>query len=112
MSVAEAEPAVKETAALSPMLRVRTRVLPGGRVEVTSSHLREGDVVEFDIPLPAEHGAEAAAVVPTDVPPAADPDDPTDLMAWLDSLPPSSRTAEEWEQFERDFQQERAAWDR
>jgi hypothetical protein len=36
----------------------------------------------------------------------------TGVLDFLDSLPPSSRSAVDWEQFEREFQVERDRWDR
>ena len=82
---------------MSAPIRVRTTVLPGSKVEVSVPGLSAGQAVEVVVTVPA-------------APPA--PLTRANLLAWLDSLPPSSKTAEEWEQFERDFQEERNSWDR
>ena len=113
MSVAEAERAVEEVAALSPTLRVSTRVLPGGRIDLASPYLHEGEVVEVNIRLPADP-APAAASPPAEQAAAPDPApaEVPPLIAWLRSLPPGPRSADTWEEVERIFQQERDSWDR
>ncbi len=75
-------------------IRVRSVVLPGGRVAVTVPWLPTGQTVEVVV------------TVPEDAPP------PMGIADWLRSLPPSTRTPEEWEEFERQFQEERNSWDR
>lgn len=74
-------------------LTFTTTVLPGGEIRVQAPHLAEGQAVTVSVavsrpPLTREN-----------------------LVEWLRSLP-STRTPEEWEQFERDFQEERNSWDR
>jgi hypothetical protein len=82
-------------------LKLKTRVLPGHRVEFASPELPEGAEVEIFVALP-ENAAQAA--------------DTSKIFAsaldYLDSLPPIHRTPEEWEQIEREFQEERNSWDR
>ncbi len=34
------------------------------------------------------------------------------FMAWLKSLPPSTRTREQWDEFDQQLRKERDAWDR
>jgi hypothetical protein len=81
-------------------LKVKTTVLPGRRIEFTTPELPEGTDVELIVlpelptPLPSEMRQYASAA------------------EYLDSLPPIQRTPEEWEQIEREFREERDAWDR
>lgn len=79
-------------------LKLKTRVLPGRRIEVTAPELSEGEDVELIVLRP-----EPVAGRPVDYIPALD---------YLDSLPPSELTMEDWEQIERDLQEEKAAWER
>lgn len=76
-------------------IQVQTTVLPGGKVEVVSPELPVGRPVTVTI-----------EVKPVAAPPRQG------VYDFLKSLPPFSKTAEEWEQFERDFQAERDSWDR
>lgn len=82
---------------MSAPIRVRAVVQPGGKVEITAPELQPGQTVDVLVTVPA-----------TERPPLTR----ENLLAWLDSLPPSSKTAEEWKQFERDFQEMRNEWDR
>jgi hypothetical protein len=78
-------------------IQVVTRVLPGNRLEISSPDLKEGESVEVTIrPV-------AAAV--------SDKSQPG-ILDLLESFTPSRRTAEEWEEFDRQFRAERDAWDR
>jgi hypothetical protein len=78
-------------------VHVRTRVLPGNKVEVTANGLREGQDVEVTIrPLTKNERAGGQG----------------GILDFIDSLPPSRKTPEEWAQFEREFQEERDSWDR
>ncbi len=74
-----------------------TRVLPGKRIEITAPELSEGQNVEVTIRM---HAAQ----------PVASPK--PGLLDFLNSLAPSKRTPQEWEEFDREFQRERDAWDR
>lgn len=78
---------------MATTIRVQTTVLPGGRVEIASAELLVGQPVEVTITVPT-------------------PAVKIGIYDFLQSLPPSSRSAEEWEQFEREFQEERNSWDR
>jgi hypothetical protein len=72
------------------------QVLSGGRIEIASPELKEGQTVDITIvPRPA-------VAVPA----------PTSLIDFFDSLPPGPRSAPTWEEFELQFQAERDAWDR
>lgn len=73
---------------------IRTVVRPGGLIQFTAPEWAEGQTVEVTVSAPAAGLSKST------------------LLAWLDALPPSIRTPEEWEQFERDFQEERNSWDR
>jgi hypothetical protein len=77
-------------------LRLKTRVLPGGRIEVTDPELPENADVELIVMLPEETEA---------------PQEFKDVLEFLDSLTPVQRTPAEWAQVEREFQQERNSWD-
>ena len=74
-------------------IRIQTTVLPGGKVEVEVPGAAAGQPVEVTVTVP-------------------DPATGPSIYDWLKSRPPSSKTAEEWEQFEKDFQAERDSWDR
>jgi len=82
---------------MSATVRMTTTVLPGHKIEITAPELPVGGTVEVTVTVPTP-----AAVAP----------DRQALKEFLDSRPPFRKTAEEWEQFERDFQEERNSWDR
>jgi hypothetical protein len=79
-------------------MSMKARVQQGHRVEVSDPQLRVGDEVDVTIvptrltPRPAKNGRS--------------------LRAFFSSLPPSNKTLEQWDEFEREFQQGRKAWDR
>lgn len=78
-----------------PALHATTKVLPGKRIEIDAADLREGQSVDvFVVARPDETHHRHS------------------LADFLESLPPSNRTKEEWQEFEREFQAERDAWDR
>ncbi len=77
-------------------LRLKTRVLPGGRIEVTDPELPEGADVELIVMFP--EGMQAPRAF-------------KDVVEFLDSLTPAPRTPEEWAQVERELQEERNSWD-
>jgi hypothetical protein len=82
---------------MATTIHIQTTVLPGGRVEVVSPELPVGQAVRVTITVPEPN--------PAGTPVRGVPD-------LIRSFPPSSKTAEEWEQFEKDFQEERNSWDR
>jgi hypothetical protein len=76
-------------------LRLRATVQPGHRLEVVAPELPEGETVEVLVqfsppPAPARGG----------------------ILDFLDALPPGPRSAASWEEVDRQFHQERDAWDR
>lgn len=77
-------------------LRLKTRVLPGGRIEVADPGLPENTDVELIVMLPNETAA---------------PRQFNDVVEFLDSLIPVARTPEQWVQLEREFQEDRNSWD-
>ena len=94
-------------------VRLLARVTGDGRVSVVSPHLTPGEVVEVNLTLgeatPSRtNGTDRASGRAKD----ALPGPSFDVMGWLDSLPPTGRTSEEWEEWEREFQQERDSWGR
>ena len=84
---------------MSAMIRVKAVVQPGGKVEATVPELadRAGQEVEFDV------------VVPT---PAATDPPRLGIYDLIKSFPPGPRSAETFEEIERQFQAERDSWDR
>jgi ABC-type thiamine transport system substrate-binding protein len=76
--------------------RMTATVLPGGRIELTSPDLPEGRTVTVEVIVPD--------------PPTSPPG--MGIADWFASLPPSTRTPEEWAEFERNFRAERDSWDR
>jgi hypothetical protein len=83
------------TNGLRTALHTTARVQARNKIEITSSELAEGqDVDVFLIPRPSATPAHRS------------------VLEFLDSLPPGPRTAPTWDQFERQFQEERDAWDR
>jgi hypothetical protein len=76
-------------------LRLRATVQPGHRLEVVAPELPEGETVEVVVQF-SPAGAPARGGV----------------LDFLDALPPGPRSATTWEEVERQFQQERDAWDR
>lgn len=80
---------------LQAALRLTTRVGPGHKIEVIAPQLIEGEAVEVFV----------VATRPADEPKQA-------MVDFLDSLPRGPRSASTWDEFERQFQEERNAWDR
>ena len=78
---------------MATVIRVKATVQPGGRVEVT------------DPALPVGQPVEVVVTVPQTAP-------PFNILEFLDSLPPSTRTPEEWAERERQIQEEKDAWER
>ncbi len=85
-------------------LKLTATVLPGKRVEFTAPELTEGECVEVivlkDVPV-------------EDAPVGVTPQPAHQFAsAWdfIQSLPPSNLTAEDWERMEREFQEERNSW--
>lgn len=76
-------------------LKLKTRVLPGNRVEFAAPELPEGVEVEVFVALPE-------TPAPT----------PGGVLDFLNSLPPGPRSAATWEEVERNFQEERNSWER
>lgn len=84
---------------MRPDLHVTTCVLPGKRIEIPTPDLLEGQDVEVTIRVPANQ---------SEFKPSPKPG----ILDFLNSLPPSNRTPEEWAEFKREFQRERNSWDR
>jgi hypothetical protein len=78
-------------------LHVTTRVLPGHRIEITAPELVEGEPVEVFVVVK---------------PPVEAPAKRMSMLEFIETLPPGPRSAATWEEFERQFQEERDAWDR
>ena len=82
---------------MATTIRIQTTVLPGGKIEVAVPGAAAGQPVEVTVTVPDP--------VPTDKPPMG-------IYDLIMSFGPSTKTAEEWEQFEREFQAEKDSWDR
>jgi len=80
-------------------IRIRTKVLAGKRVEVTSPELTEGDEIEVIL-----HTGKAEAT-------EDQPQQFANMMEFIRSLTPIERTPEEWAEVEREFQEDRNSWD-
>ncbi len=80
-------------------LKLTATVLSGKRVEFTAPELTEGECIEVIVLKDAP-----VSVIPKPEPQFA--------SAWdfIQSLPPSNLTAEDWERMEREFQEERNSW--
>ena len=89
------QPPTNPAEPMAEPLRVTTTVQPGHRIEIISPRLPDGASVDV--------------VVTVKSIPAPDREW---LRQFLDSRTPSTKTAEEWEQFEREFQEDRDSWDR
>jgi hypothetical protein len=76
-------------------LHIQTRVLPGGKIELSAPQLREGANVDVYV-VPHEDFPERRGSV----------------LDFLNSLPPGPRSADTWEAIEQRFQEERDAWER
>lgn len=76
-------------------IRVRTTVLPGGRIELVSVKLVPGSEVDVVV-APARKTARRRRSV----------------REIRESLPPIRHTTEEWDEIDRQFREERRSWDR
>ena len=76
-------------------LKLIATVLPGKRVEFTSPELTEGECVEV-IVLSHQTKPEIEAK--------------QGVWDFVQSLPPSTLTTEDWERIEREFQEDRNSW--
>jgi hypothetical protein len=81
--------------AMQSALRLKTTVLPGGRIEVCAPELMEGEDVEI-IVLKAEYERELT--------------EKQGVWDFVQSLPTSRLTADDWQRIEREFHEERNAW--
>lgn len=76
-------------------VHLKTRVLPGKRIEVSNEGLAEGQDVEVTItPVPSDQQSKTQG-----------------LMELIDSFPPGPHSAPTWEEIERQFREERDSWD-
>lgn len=75
-------------------IHLKTTVLPGSRIEITTPGLPEGLSVDITLHYDAR------------------PAKPGGVVALLDSLPSGPRSASSWEELDRGLQAERKAWDR
>lgn len=73
-------------------IRIHTKVLPGGRIELVDPSLPVGQTVELVVTIHEPAGS-------------------IDPVAFLDSLPDPGHTPEKWAEIEAAFQRERDSWD-
>ena len=76
-------------------LHIRTKVLSGSRIEVTSPDLKEGQEIDVFLVL------QSSAATPRQ-----------NILDFLDALPEGPRSASSWLEVDQQFEAERAAWDR
>jgi hypothetical protein len=86
---------MKQEIGMRPAIHTTTRVMPGGRIEVTAPEFVEGQAVEVIVVLPETAGEQ-----------------PDGIATFLNSLPDRKRDAAYWEEREREFKAERDSWDR
>lgn len=96
--------------ALQPAYHTTATVLEGGRLEIEAPELTPGQCVEVFVVSPkrAETNGQTASVSPR----PADGEGYVSVLDFIETLPPGPRSAPTWEEVERNFQEERDAWDR
>lgn len=80
-------------------IRLKTRVLPGHRIEVTAPELIEGEHIELIV---LSETVPTSAKTRTGYIPALD---------LLDALPSSTLTAADWERIELEIQEGKDSWE-
>ena len=75
-------------------VRIRTTILPGKRIEITSPDLPDEGQVDVIVLVPEGNGAS------------------TGILDYLDSLPARERPAEYWAERDRQLREDRDSWDR
>lgn len=78
-------------------LKLRTTVLPNNRIEISTPILPTGSEVEVVITLPEMDTPNTAVL---------------GVWDYIQALPSWPRSAATWEEIERNYQEERNAWDR
>lgn len=94
-------------------IRLHTKILPGRRLEITAPELPDEGEVELLILLPELHanGTKNGAATETTFA-VTEAKTGGSVREYLRSLPRIERTAEQWAQIEREFQEERNSWER
>ena len=83
---------------MATALYTSTKVLPGRRLEISTSEFKEGDDVEVFVV--ARTATQQETIVPETM----------GVWDWLQSLPPCDLTLEDWERIEREMKEEKDAW--
>jgi hypothetical protein len=83
------------TDGLRTALHTTARVQPGNRIEITAPELKEGQDVDVFVIAHLSNSQPKPSI-----------------LELLDSFPPGPRSAPNWDEIERRFQEERDAWDR
>ena len=78
-------------------IKLTAHVLPGKRLEVYAPELVEGTDVEL-------------IVLQSEAPASPQIEEPMGVWDYIQSLPPSNLTMEDWERIEREFRAERDSW--
>lgn len=77
-------------------LRLTTHVLPGNRLELHAPELTEGAMVDVFVVLSPDQPAPETEKL--------------GVWDYIQSLPPSNLTADDWKRIEQEFQEERNSW--
>lgn len=78
------------------ILHIKARVQSGNQIVIPADGFDVGQDVDITIqPAKSENAAP-----------------PDDILAFIDSLPAGPRSGKTWEEVERNFREERDAWDR
>ena len=80
-------------------LRLKTKVLPGHRIEVVAPELKEGQDIEL-IVLSPDGGS------------LSEPQERVSLLDFVKTVTPGPRPFDTWEEYERALQEEKDAWER
>jgi hypothetical protein len=81
---------------MAQAVQFTTTVLPDGRIQLPPGCVSAGETVEVTLNLKQQTSANP----------------PTDILEFLNSLPPGPRSCATWEEFEEEFRKERESWDR
>ena len=102
-------------------IKINTRVLAGSRVEFTSPELVEGEYLELIVLKNANSEPARPYISMLDIAAKLHKDRSAEdsyalktegVWDWMQSLPPSTLTAEDWVRIEKEIQEEKDSWDR
>jgi hypothetical protein len=90
-----------EATEMQAALKMKTRVLPGKRIEVTSPELADNEEVELIVLRSGSPREASGSAAPSQ-----------GVWDYVQSLKPVGRTPEEWADIERELQEEKNSWER